>query len=141
MESVVIIVFVTLITVLLFFTGIYFYYVRGGKQKIDAFITEHKRLVPKFGSSNGSSSSGSSSTSSIRDRIQRPKMPSMPNWTPPTMPKMPLKMPQVRNFKTQIQTFLALELILTIKSFSVQPYILLLVFVYFIYDKHHSILL
>ena len=105
MESVVIIVFVTLITVLLFFTGIYFYYVRGGKQKIDAFITEHKRLVPKFGSSNGSSSSGSSSTSSIRDRIQRPKMPSMPNWTPPTMPKMPLKMPQVRNSKTQIQTF------------------------------------
>ena len=140
MESVVIIVFVTLITVLLFFTGIYFYYVRGGKQKIDAFITEHKRLVPKFGSSNGSSS-GSSSTSSIRDRIQRPKMPSMPNWTPPTMPKMPLKMPQVRNSKTQIQTFLALEFILTIKSFLGQPYILLLVFVYFIYDKHHSILL
>ena len=104
-ESVVIIVFVTLITVLLFFTGIYFYYVRGGKQKIDAFITEHKRLVPKFGSSNGSSS-GSSSTSSIRDRIQRPKMPSMPNWTPPTMPKMPLKMPQVRNSKTLISTVL-----------------------------------
>ena len=91
-ESVVIIVFVSLITVLLFFTGVYFYYVRGGKQKVDAFITEHKRLIPKFGSSNGSASSGSSSaTSSIRDRL--------PNWTPPTMPKMPLKMPQVRHLK------------------------------------------
>ena len=88
-ESVVIIVFVTLITVLLFFTGIYFYYVRGGKQKFDAFITEHKRLIPKFGNNGGSSTGSSSSLSSIRDRL--------PNWTPPTkMPKMPVKMPQVR---------------------------------------------
>ena len=96
-ESVVIIVFVSLITVLLFFTGIYFYYVRGGKQKVDAFITEHKRLIPKFGSSNGSASGSSSATSSIRDRL-----PTMPNWTPPTMPKMPLKMPQVRYWKEKI---------------------------------------
>ena len=68
-ESVVIIVFVTLITVLLFFTGIYFYYVRGGKQKFDAFITEHKRLVPKFGNNGASSTGSSSSLSSIRDRL------------------------------------------------------------------------
>ena len=101
-ESVVIIVFVSLITVLLFFSGLYFYYVRGGKQKVDAFITEHKRLVPKFSSSNSGSASGSSSNStpSLKNRIHRPSMPSMPNWTPPTMPKMPIKMPQVRYHNT-----------------------------------------
>lgn len=93
----VIIVFVSLITVLLFFTGLYFYYVRGGKQKVDAFITEHKRLVPKFSSNNGSIS-GSSTPNKNKNRIRRPSLPSMPSWTPPTMPKMPLKMPQVSFF-------------------------------------------
>ena len=101
-ESVVIIVFVSLVIVLLFFTGLYFYYVRGGKQKVDAFITEHKRLVPKFSTSSGSNSG--SSTPNRKNRIRRPSLPSMPNWTPPTMPKMPLKMPQVRFSKLVWQT-------------------------------------
>ena len=110
-ESVVIIVFVSLITVLLFFTGIYFYYVRGGKQKFDAFITEHKRLIPKFGSNGAGSTGSSSSLSSIRDRL--------PSWTPPTkMPKMPVKMPQVRNFLQKIIENLAIPIKLRLRSFT-----------------------
>ena len=101
-ESVVIIVFVSLIVILLFFAGLYFYYVRGGKQKVETFITEHKRLVPKFG---GSSSSSDSSAPNRKTGIRRPSLPTMPHWTPPTMPKMPLKMPHVSFLRWSIKHF------------------------------------
>ena len=103
----VIIVFVSLITVLFFFAGLYFYYVRGGKQKVETFITEHKRLVPKFG---GSNSDSGSSTPNRKTCIRRPSLPTMPSWTPPTMPKMPLKMPHVSVYELlcPMYTFLAI---------------------------------